>query len=217
MRAELRRRSVTRSLAIALSGVLIAGLAVIAGTSMATAASGGMTMSGSSSARVGTTKGWFAGHTVNLTYTKNFFCRRPPSSKSVSKCEVGANYSHIPNRNFDPLYVVVPIGFTPRKSSLQCPAGNCVDHPHRIDLSRVLGKGTGNTLLPAHSHVVTTAAGFQSEWWNVDVVGVTNRRTWNSIVSHKNYHIIQRMRSHGNPHVTENLTSNLFLYFRVDK
>ncbi|MDX6325500.1 MAG: hypothetical protein QOK15_1854, partial [Nocardioidaceae bacterium] len=46
-------------------------------------------------------------------------------------------------------------------------------------------------------------------------VGVTSQRAWNRVVSHKSYGAIERMRANGNKHVTENLTSNLFLFFKV--
>jgi hypothetical protein len=219
MRTAMSKGPGNRSLGIILTGLLVAVLSVVFGTTMASAHSGGMSMSASSgTTHVGTTKGWLNGRTVKFTYTKNFFCKEPPSSGAVSHCELGANYSSIPASDFDPLYVVVPVGFTPDKSTLQCPtAGKCIDHPHRIDLSRVFGSGTENALLPPHSHIVTTAAGHDAEWWNVDVVGVTSQRAWNRIVADKSYSTIARMRANGNTHVTDNLTTNLFLFFRVGR
>lgn len=144
---------------------------------MASAASPGMSMnmSGSSSssrAVVGDTLGWFAGHTSLLHYTKNYFCRTPPSSRVSSDCE-----------------------------ALQCPvAGNCVDHPHTIDLTRVLGAGTGNALLPAHSHIVTTANMNKPEYWDVIVVGVTKSSSWYKIVQGKDLstvRMLQKDKSNG--------------------
>jgi hypothetical protein len=214
-----RTSSKSRAVAIAMTGLLVAGLAAIAGPALASSHSGhGLTVMKPSAAmaRVGNTRGWLAGKTVKFHYSKNYFCRQPPHSRASSRCELGANYQVIPARDFDPLYVVVPIGFTPRRGTLQCPtAGRCIDHPHRIDLTRVFGSGTGNALLPAHSHIVTTAADNAPEWWNVDTIGVTTKRAWHRIVRHKNYQVIQKMRNHGNPAVTGNLTTNLFLYFSV--
>ncbi|MDX6327225.1 MAG: hypothetical protein QOK15_3579 [Nocardioidaceae bacterium] len=218
MRTALSRKPGNRSLGIILTGVLVAVLSVMFGTSMASAHSGGMSMSAATGTHVGTTNGWLHGKTVKFRYTKNFFCKEPPSSGAASHCEIGANYSSIPAADFDPLYVVVPIGFTPKASTLQCPtAGRCIDHPHKVDLSRVFGSSASDTLLPPHSHIVTTAAGHDPEWWNVDTVGVTSQRAWNRIVAHKSYGAIVRMRAHGNTHVTENLTSNLFLFFKVGR
>lgn len=217
MRTAPWQRFGTRSLAVVLTGLLMAGLAVVAGTSLASAQPAGMAMSTAvPGTNIGTTDGWLAGRTVKFAYTKNFFCKEAPSSKAGSHCEVGANYNNIPAADFDPLYVVVPVGFTPKKSTLQCPtAGKCIDHPHRVDLSRVFGSSTSTALLPPHSHVVTTAAGNDAEWWNVDVVGVTSQRMWNRVVAHKSYHFIQRQRNLGNKHLTDNIPSNLFLFFRV--
>lgn len=77
------------------------------------------------------------------------------------------------------------------------------------------GSGTGNALLPSHSHVVTTKAGGALEWWNVDVIGVTTQQAWHRIVKGKSYATIQGMRVAGNPGVTDDLPTNLFLFFLV--
>ncbi len=225
MRTPTRPKRVkARSVGIAMAGLLVAGLAAVAGPTLASAQTtghlsmSGMNMSaGSSPAAVGNTKGWFAGKTYTFHYTKDFFCKEPPASKATSRCELGDVYGAIPSGEFDPLYVIVPIGFTPNnKGSLQCPtAGTCVDHPSTIDLSRVFGSGTGNALLPPHSHIVTTKAGGAPEWWNVDVIGVKSQAAWHRIVTSKYYATIQGMRVAGNPNVTGNIPTNLFLYFSV--
>jgi hypothetical protein len=217
MRDPHQTRTFTpRSVAVALAGLLVAGLAAVTGPALAASHSPGMTMATKPMARVGTTAGWLHGRTVTFRYSKQFFCKQPPSSKTKSKCELGAPYTKKPSSDFDPLYVVVPIGFTPAKSTLQCPvAGRCVDHPHRIDLSRVFGKGTGHSLLPPHSHVVTTAANHKAEWWNVDVIGVTSQQAWHRIVSGKSYKTIRMMRMNHNKHITANVPTNLFLFFSV--
>jgi len=169
-----------------------------------------------SQGHTGFTNGWYDGHTVRFYYTKNFFCASPPASKASSGCEGGSDYTQTPASSFDPLYVVVPLGFTPPKNTLQCPvAGHCIDHPGTIDLSAVLGKGTSDLALPAHSHIVATANGGQSEWWNVDVVGVTSLKAWNQIVSAKSDWELQYLQRHDSTQVTGNITTNLFLYFAV--
>jgi hypothetical protein len=165
---------------------------------------------------VGTTKGWYDGKTVTFYYTKNYFCKNPPASGAKSRCEAGSDYTETPAGNFDPLYVVVPLGFTPPKATLQCPvAGHCIDHPSTIDLSAVLGSGTSDVLLPAHSHVVATANGGQAEWWNVDVVAVKDLAAWNKIVSAKCDSELQHLQTYDPKEVTGNITTNLFLYFSV--
>ncbi len=120
-----------------------------------------------------------------------------------------------PASTFDPLYVIVPLGFTPPARTLQCPAGHCIDHPHTIDLTSVLGAGTGNLPLPAHSHIVATANSGQSEWWNVDVVGVESLPAWNKLITAKSDRELQYLQRHDSAQVTGNITTNLFLYFAV--
>ncbi len=212
----------TRRAGLVLGGMLAVGLAVASGTALASSgapSTSGMAQMASMSSghqHTGFTKGWFDGHTVRFFYSKNFSCRKPPASMATSKCEAGANYTQTPANAFDPLYVIVPLGFTPPKSTLQCPvAGRCIDHPHTIDLSAVLGSGTQNLALPPHSHIVATSNGHQSEWWNVDVVGVKTLTAWDKIVSHKSDRELQHLQRHDSAAVTGNITTNLFLYFAV--
>ncbi len=215
----------TRKTGLALTGLLALGLAGAMGTAFATTSSASpagmanmadMVSTSGSHAHSGFTNGWLNGHTVRFYYTKNFACAKPPASQASSKCEAGADYTQTPANSFDPLYVVVPLGFTPPKSTLQCPvAGHCIDHPSTIDLSAVLGAGTGNVPLPAHSHIVATDNGKQSEWWNVDVVGVKSLRAWDAIVHAKSDWALQYLQRHDPSQVTGNITTNLFLYFSV--
>ena len=209
----------TRKAGIGLVGLLATGLALASGTAFAsTSSSSGMsgTTSASSSMNMrGFTKGFYAGHTVRFYYSKNFRCAQPPASTASSKCEGGTNYTQTPANTFDPLYVIVPLGFTPPKWTLQCPAGTCIDHPHTIDLTSVLGSGTGNLTLPAHSHIVATANSHQSEWWNVDIVGVKSMTTWDKLIRSKNAHELQYLQRAKSSTITGNIPTNLFLYFSV--
>lgn len=214
-----------RRVGLALAGTMAAGLAVMSGTAFASSAApsssagmAGMQMSAGSNwaTHAGTTRGWYAGRTVTFRYTRNFFCRTPPASRASSRCEGGANYTQTPSHAFDPLYVIVPLGFTPPRWTLQCPvAGNCIDHPSTIDLSAVLGRGTSNALLPPHSHIVQTADAGQSEWWNVYVVGVTSRSSWNKIVRARSARELQFLQRRHGSGVTGNIGTNLFLFFSV--
>lgn len=162
----------------------------------------------------GSTAGWLNGKTVSFLYSKNFYCAAPPSSGAPGFCEGGADAQFAPvTGQIDPLYVIVPVGFTPAASTLQCPAGNCVDHPHNIDLSRVFGSTASNVALPAHSHVVTTANRGVAEWWRIVVVGVTNQTAWDGIVSGKSITAVTACQTAGS--CTADISSNLFLYFAV--
>ncbi|MGO9080898.1 MAG: hypothetical protein ACLQDY_17940 [Streptosporangiaceae bacterium] len=217
--AKRARLTATRTVGVALAGLLAVGAAVASGTAFASSGStvstmSNMQMTSAGHNHKGFTKGWYDGHTVKFYYSKNFSCASPPASKSASGCEVGTNYTQTPANTFDPLYVIVPLGFTPAKSTLQCPAGHCIDHPSKIDLSAVLGSKAGNVPLPAHSHIVATANGHQSEWWNVDVVGVTSLKTWDKIVRHKSDWELRYLQRHSK-NVTGNIPTNLFLYFAV--
>ena len=214
----------TRQVGLMLAGLLVAGLAAVSGTALAssgsvssTAAMSDMAQTASGGhAKTGFTNGWYDGHTVRFFYSKNYFCQTPPASKASSNCEAGADYTQTPASTFDPLYVVVPLGFTPPKSTLQCPvAGHCIDHPGTIDLSAVLGSGTSDLALPAHSHIVATNNSGQSEWWNVDVVGVKSLSAWYKIVGAKSDSELEYLQRHDPSAVTGNITTNLFLYFSV--
>ena len=221
MAGKLRgRMTATRKAGIALAGGLGVVIAAASGTALASAGSPSAGMAGMSSSsspnHVGNTKGWFDGRTVTFHYTRNFFCQNPPSSGAVTHCEAGNDYVRTPSGTFDPLYVIVPLGFTPPQSTLQCPtAGRCIDHPHTIDLTSVLGSGTGNLTLPAHSHIVATANSHQSEWWNVDVVGVKSMSAWDKLIRSKNAHELQYLQRRHPSQVTGNIPTNLFLYFSV--
>jgi hypothetical protein len=212
----------TRATGLILAGLLAGGLALASGTAFASSSAPPGSMSGmagaqaaSSHGRTGFTKGFFAGHTVRFFYSKNFRCAAPPAATASSKCEGGTNYTQTPASTFDPLYVIVPLGFTPPKNTLQCPAGHCIDHPGTIDLTSVLGAGTGNLPLPAHSHIVATANGGQSEWWNVDVVGVKSLPAWNKLITAKSDRELQYLQRHDPATVTGSIPTNLFLYFAV--
>jgi hypothetical protein len=224
--SPLRHGTMTRArrAGLVLSGVAAVGLAAASGTALASSSSSassasmsGMAMTSSSSSHnhVGTTKGFYDGRTVTFLYTKNFRCAAPPASNAKTGCEGGTNYTQTPSSTFDPLYVIVPLGFTPKASTLQCKAGHCIDHPRTIDLSGILGSSYKNVLLPAHSHIVATNNSRQAEWWNVDVVGVTNPSSWYKLVSAKSDWELQKLQRTPGSGVTGNNTTNLFLYFAV--
>jgi hypothetical protein len=213
----------TRRAGLVLAGLLALGLAAASGTALAASSApssssmAGMTgMTGLRGGAVGTTNGWLDGHTVTFHYSKDFYCAAPPASTASSKCEGGTDYTQSPASGFDPLYVVVPLGFTPPKSTLQCPtAGNCIDHPSTIDLTAVLGAGTADLALPPHSHIVATNNGKAPEWWNVDIVGVKSLKAWNHIVNAKSYKELELLQRTDSSEVTGNITTNLFLWFAV--
>jgi hypothetical protein len=178
----------------------------------------------------GMTKSFFDGHTVSFTYSKGYYCDKTVTSGATSGCEAGANFKVAPAKNFDPLYILVPLGFTVPAMSMECPAALvCVDHPGTIDLSRLepdlkalypkltaaqLTAALMNSATPGHEHYITTQNGGMAEWWDVKVVGVTSVKVWNAINSHESFTYL-------NQQVTKKLTTpiiptNLFLYFSVN-
>lgn len=216
-----RARVLLATLAIVLAGgVGVAAAATAAPPSNATQVGTGMN-------QFGMTQSFYNGRTVSFTYTKGFYCDKHVSAASTSGCEAGANFKVPPAKSFDPLYILVPLGFTVPTMSMECPTGLvCVDHPGSIDLSRLepdlkalypsltvaqLTAALKNSATPGHQHYITTLNGGKAEWWNVDVIGVTSLAEYNTINAHKSFTFL-------NQQVTKKLTTpivptNLFLYF----
>jgi hypothetical protein len=153
---------------------------------------------------------------VVLEYSHQFFCAEPPSSDARSGCEVGADGRTNPPSGavVSPVYVLVPMGFTPAQDTLQCPvAGHCIDHPHKLDLSRVFGSSAGNAVLPPHSHVLEENESFQSTWWPVELVGVKTLDAWNRIANQKSDAALTACQNAG--HCTDDIGTNIQLFFQV--
>jgi hypothetical protein len=207
-------RSNPRAVGTALLAVLVAGFAIALGTALSPSAHAHETATATASAAtVGTTEGWFDGKTVTFLYTRPYFCAQPPASAADSGCEVGADAQTAPIGDPDvpELWVVVPLGFTPPEGTLQCPvAGNCINHPHDIDLSRVFGAGAEDVPLPAHSHVIDD---LQGGWWKTFVVGVTTQEAWDRVVAGKDLATVRELQQEGL--ATGDIPSNLFVFFNV--
>jgi len=172
-------------------------------------------LGGDSCINIGFTEAWLNGQTVDLGYSHDFFCLQPPSSGAPSGCEVGASGTNPPSGPVvSPIRTVTPVGFTPPESELQCPvAGQCIDHPSTIDLSRLFGSSAADVALPPHSHILLDDESFQSAWWPVVVVGVKNRPAWNKIVAAKSEAAVQACQAAGN--CTPDNPTNTFLFFQV--
>jgi hypothetical protein len=169
---------------------------------------------------LGSTPSWFNGDVVQLDYTAPFECKNPPAAGSVSHCEMGDDAQTMPAANTDipVLYVMVPLGFTPPDSTLHCPtAGNCVAHPHDIDVSRVFGPGTETNLLPPHSHIIIDAMNHVTTPWVLEVIGVKDEATWDNIVATQNLSQVRLLQLNDptNTHLTGDIATNIFLFFKV--
>jgi hypothetical protein len=173
-------------------------------------------------ASVGFTDGWENGTTVSFFYSKNFFCTEPPESGAPTQCEIGEDGTVDPRPGKIPvLYVMTPTGFTPDVSTLHCPiAGNCINHPSTIDLSRVFGPGFADVPLPPHSHIIDSdlsesqANGGQAGWWEIEVIGVSSPSVWNQIVAGKSLATVRALQAAG-VGITGDIRSNAYLFFNV--
>lgn len=169
---------------------------------------------------LGSTISWYEGDEVQLDYTKQFECKMPPSAASTSACEMGADaLTDPPNDTAIPvLYVMVPLGFTPAASTLHCPnVGNCVAHPSTLDMTRVFGAGTGNSPLPAHSHIIIDLDNHNDGPWKVEVIGVKNQNTWDLIVGTKNLAEVRllQFQDASETSISADIATNIFLFFKV--
>ena len=97
--------------------------------------------------------GWMDGETVDLRYTRLYFCAEPPESAVASNCEVGAAATITPRSGPIPkIYALAAAGFQPDPATLHCKGGTvCLNHPPMLDLSR-LGL-PASVASPPHSHI----------------------------------------------------------------
>ena len=220
-----RARVLAASVAIVVAGGVGVAAAATAAPTPSNAMQKGLGMN-----QFGMTQSYFNGRTVSFTYTQGFYCDKNVSAASSSGCEAGAAFKVPPAKSFDPLYILVPLGFTVPTTSMECPSGLvCVDHPGTIDLSRLepalkalypkftaaqLTAALHNSATPGHEHFITTLNGGQAEWWNVDVVGVTSMSEWNAINSHKSASFLKQQVN--KKLTTPIIPTNLFLFFSVN-
>src|SRR5262249_14675624 len=94
--------------------------------------------------------GWLDGQTVDLRYTRLYFCAAPPTSAVATGCEVGAPATVAPTPGPIPkIYALAPVGFSPDPATVHCPGGTvCLNHPPFLDLSRV--NGPTSVFAPTH-------------------------------------------------------------------
>jgi hypothetical protein len=215
-------------LAATIAAVAAAGVGVAVAGTAAKTPSNAMSK-GAGVNEFGMTKSFYDGHTVSFTYTKGFYCDTRVKSAATSGCEAGATYKKPPAKNFDPLYITVPLGFTVPAMKMECPSGLvCVDHPGTIDLSRLepalkplypttskkaLTAALKNSATPGHEHFITTKNGGKAEWWDVKVVGVTSKAEYNKLNAHGSAkYLLAQVKA---KKTTAVIPTNLFLYFGV--
>ncbi|MCU4184372.1 hypothetical protein K6U06_08365 [Acidiferrimicrobium sp. IK] len=195
------------------------------------------------------TPGVGTGQDTQLLYSEEYSCPTPSSgvrAGSSSGCEAGSPAGSIPpgvggngvvptaansapgvqsasgSDQIDPLYIPVPLGFTPKYS--QCPTAiTCIDHPMTVDLSALApylpGKPSASSLtnvaLPSHDHVVRTRNGDQPEWWNVEVVPVTSQAQLDTIETAKNLTVAQEQPFSPTANPGGSIDTNVYLWFQT--
>jgi hypothetical protein len=200
---------------------------------------------------IGIAHGWVGGtpgapgEDAQLLYSMNYFCGSPLGGNrqaSSSGGEVGAPGPVPPgvgdttpataansapgasggNGQIDPLYIPVPLGFTPTYT--QCPSAiTCIDHPMTVDLSNIAKYLPGNPSpaavrnvpLPSHDHVIRTRNGDDPEWWNVEVVPVTSQAALNAIEARKNLTAAQEEPFNPTSNPGGAIDTNVYLWFQT--
>jgi hypothetical protein len=218
-------------------GAMLAAVLVAGGVGMAFAANGsGASMTPSNAMHMGRginefgmTKAFYKGHTTSFTYTHGYWCDKKVKATASSKCEAGAKWKHAPSKQHDPLYITVPLGFTVNPMRMECPNGLvCVDHPGTIDLRRLepalkplyptltkkqLLAALRNFAVPGHQHFITDRNGGKPEWWDVRIVGVTDKAEYQRISQHESAKYLLQQVKQGK--TTGVIPTNLFLFFGV--
>lgn len=158
--------------------------------------------------------GWFNGETVQLHYTKLFFCAEPPESGAPTHCEIGGGAEVDPRPGPIPtIYAIAAAGIQPDPATLACPAGSpCLDHPAMIDISRIRPGVTSAPGLP-HSHIVTDRRG---GWFNTVNIRVTNLEIWNQIASAKTLDKVRELQADpnvgGKGLISQDTPTNIFFF-----
>jgi hypothetical protein len=219
----------TRIVALFAAILLATGIGVAVAANTSTQASSNAMSAGRGINEFGMTKSFYKGHSVRFTYTKGFFCDRHVKSAASSHCEAGKKFKQAPKGGHDPLYITVPLGFHTKAMSMDCPNGLvCVDHPGTIDLSRLepalkplyptltdaqLTAALKNFATPGHQHYITDRNHGKPEWWDVRIVGVTDKAEFHRINMHKSAHYLLNQVKAGK--TTAVIPTNLFLFFAV--
>lgn len=159
--------------------------------------------------------GWFKGETVQLHYTKVFFCEEPPESGADTHCEVGADAEVAPRPGPIPtIYAIAAVGgIQPDVSTLACPAGSaCLNHPAHIDVSRVRPGATDVLALP-HSHIL---AEHRAGWFNTVNIRVANLDVWNQIAAAKSLAKVRELQADpevgGKGLISQDTPTNIFFF-----
>ena len=154
--------------------------------------------------------GWVNGETVQLYYTKSYFCEEPPESAAASGCEIGANAEIAPRPGSIPtIYAIAAAGITPDPATLACaPGTQCLNHPLMIDASRVLGPGVVVGGVP-HSHILTER---RAGWHHTVNIRVRSLASWNQIAAAKTLDKVRELQADPAALVSADTPTNIFFF-----
>ncbi len=163
---------------------------------------------------IGFTDAWLDGQAVQLEYSHRFFCDRSQPNGAATGCEAGVASARSPQSGpvVSNIYVLIPLGFSPPETTLQCGA-RCIDQPRTMDLSQAFSGMGADAVLGSRSFVIEEAESFQSTWWPVVLVGVNNLDAWNTIVAAKTITAVDDCQTNGG--CLPEVETNAFLFFQV--
>src|SRR5262245_6410269 len=155
--------------------------------------------------------GWLDGQTVELRYTRLYFCAAPPTSIVASGCEIGAPPTISPRSGPIPkIYALAPVGFTPPAGTIHCPGGTvCLNHPPMLDVSR-LGLPVSSVFAPAHSHIIDD---LQSGWHETINVRVLSLAAWEDIAAARSLSRLRELQALGQ--ASQDIPTNVYFFFEV--
>ena len=160
-------------------------------------------------------QGWLDGQTVELRYTRSFYCEEPPTSVAASGCEIGALPEDFPRGGPMPvIYAIAPIGFTPTDpSSLHCPGTPlCPNHPPMIDVTRLDLPGVSVVSRAPHSHIITSR---QAGWHRTVNIRVLSASLWDQIVASPTIETVRQLQAAHPELISGDNPTNIFFFFEV--
>jgi hypothetical protein len=158
---------------------------------------------------------WLNGETVELRYTRSFYCDQPPTSVAASGCEIGALPEEFPRGGPIPvIYAIAPVGFTPSNpSALHCPGTPlCPNHPPMIDVTRLDLPGVSTVSRAPHSHIITSR---QAGWHRTVNIRVLSSSVWDQIVASPRLATVRQMQAAHPDLISGDNPTNIFFFFEV--
>lgn len=159
--------------------------------------------------------GWLDGKSVELFYTRSFYCDQPPASIAPTGCEIGALPEDFPRSGPIPvIYALAPIGFTPANpATLHCPGTPlCPNHPAMIDVTRLALPGVSVVTRAPHSHIITSR---QGGWHRTVNIRVLSPAVWDQIVASPSLETVRQLQDAHPEMISGDNPTNIFFFFVV--